>query len=407
MDTKGNHFKVCKNEFYSAIIDEDLGRLTDLLKKYWSNFVSEIQGGPSGESPWKGVATLPLHLAVSYRRLKSVQSLLSAGMDTEMRDRFGQTPLHLLISCWQSIPPSLADPQSKFHTVMIGMRRQAEACLRLLCEHGANVNAEEGKSQQTPLHMSVRHNALSAIQILSSYGANVNAVSCSGMTALHMAAGVLRKDIIVSLIRQGADVNMRSQQSGNTPLHLAVGAVAMKTTRILEDDISCITELTERGAEPNIANAAGMTPLQEACSMGNAQLVDLLLRYGADINKLSHAGESCLFLFLNRRANLKNGSLLVKLLNLTSPLTIHNRSGHLPSTLTLPCFFKERDQLLKLTEQPKRLQDICKSHIYLRHVEGKAGELREVLPTRLYDFVLNHWENIYNISFVTDGEESV
>lgn len=89
MDTKGNHFKVCKNEFYSAIIDEDLGRLTDLLKKYWSNFVSEIQGGPSGESPWKGVATLPLHLAVSYRRLKSVQSLLSAGMDTEMRS--GQT----------------------------------------------------------------------------------------------------------------------------------------------------------------------------------------------------------------------------------------------------------------------------------------------------------------------------
>lgn len=181
----------------------------------------------------------------------------------------------------------------------------------------------------------------------------------------------------------------------------------MKTTRIQEDDISCITELIEWGAQPNIANAAGMTPLQEACSMGNEQLVDLLLRYGANINMLSQAGENCLFLFLNHRANLKNSSLLVKLLNLTSPLTIYNQKGHLPLTLTLPCFFKERDQLLKLVQQPKRLQDICKNNIYLRHVEGKTEELRVVLPTRLYDFVFNHWENTHNISFVTDGEECI
>lgn len=194
------------------------------------------------------------------------------------------------------------------------------------------------------------------------------------------------------------------KHSGNTPLHLAAVAMAVKTTKTLQDDLSCISELLERGAEVNAINKAGMTPLQEACSMGNKELVELLLRYGANINKLSEAGENCLFLFLNHRPNLRNSSLLVKLLSLTSPLTVYNHNGHLPSTLTLPCFFKQRDQLLEITQQPRRLQDICKSEIYLKHVQGKRGELRKRLPEKLYDFVFNYWENLH-ISFVTDDNQ--
>lgn len=66
----------------------------------------------------------------------------------------------------------------------------------------------EGESRQTALHLSVRYSALSAVQILTSYGANVNVVDSSGMTPLHMASGMLHKDIITCLIKQGADINM-------------------------------------------------------------------------------------------------------------------------------------------------------------------------------------------------------
>lgn len=66
----------------------------------------------------------------------------------------------------------------------------------------------EGESRQTALHLSVRYTALSAVHTLASYGADVNAVNSSGMTPLHMAAGILHKDIIVSLIKEGADINM-------------------------------------------------------------------------------------------------------------------------------------------------------------------------------------------------------
>lgn len=66
----------------------------------------------------------------------------------------------------------------------------------------------EGQSHQTALHLSVRFAAQSAVCILSSYGADVDAVDSSGMTPLHMAAGMLRKAHIECLIKEGADVNM-------------------------------------------------------------------------------------------------------------------------------------------------------------------------------------------------------
>lgn len=65
----------------------------------------------------------------------------------------------------------------------------------------------EGGSQHTALHLSVHHRALSAVHILASHGANVNDVNGSGMTPLHMAAGILHRDLITSLIKVGADVN--------------------------------------------------------------------------------------------------------------------------------------------------------------------------------------------------------
>ncbi|XP_010767976.1 ankyrin repeat domain-containing protein 61-like [Notothenia coriiceps] len=109
-----------------------------MSNKYWGHFLPTI-GDTPGEDLWKGVSTLPLHMAATYRRAASLQSLLTAGEDPEIRDQLGRTTLHLVIASWPSINPK---PGSRFQAAVSGERRGAETCLRLLCEHGVNLNAE-------------------------------------------------------------------------------------------------------------------------------------------------------------------------------------------------------------------------------------------------------------------------
>lgn len=52
-DRSGHIIKFYNNEFYTAIMDEDLGRIEDMSKKYGSNFLINIQDGAPGEVFWK------------------------------------------------------------------------------------------------------------------------------------------------------------------------------------------------------------------------------------------------------------------------------------------------------------------------------------------------------------------
>lgn len=57
-DRSGNVIKSQDTEFYTAIMDEDLGRTRDMSKKYGSNFLIKIQDSAPGKVFWKVNATI-------------------------------------------------------------------------------------------------------------------------------------------------------------------------------------------------------------------------------------------------------------------------------------------------------------------------------------------------------------
>lgn len=77
-------------------------------------------------------------------------------------------------------------------------------------------------------------------------------------------------------------VNARDITSGETALHLV-------TQR---RDPVWLRFLTQRGADPNIADKRGITPLQLAASMGYAEGAELLLNAGANPNPTDRTGET-------------------------------------------------------------------------------------------------------------------
>ncbi|XP_076155205.1 ankyrin repeat domain-containing protein 61-like [Alosa pseudoharengus] len=296
-------------------------------------------------------------------------------------------------------------PRSKFRQTMETMQQRAEDCLRVLCEHGVDLNARvSNDSQQTALHLAVRYGAVPAVGMLASCGANVNLADMIGMMPLHMAAGVLHTDITTCLIELGADVNRAVESSGNSPLHLAVRAEASSFADIQSNSLSCISALLEGGAKPDAVNLEGRTPLHEACSVGRDVVVDALLRYGADINKLSTRGETCLFLFLEHKPNLSNTRLLGKLLYLTLPLKLTNSQGLLPRCLELPEHAQQRCQLMHFATQPRDLQSLCKIRIYQLYGEDDKPTIRELLPSKIIDFIFDYWESPLEIDFTKNDE---
>ncbi|KPP65482.1 ankyrin repeat domain-containing protein 61-like [Scleropages formosus] len=347
---------------------------------------------------------LPIHLAAIYRKTESLETLLYSGADPEIRDHFGHTALHLVITHWPSIRGPWPKPWTRFQRAMIAMQQRAEACLRVLCRFGANVNSPVANGcQQTPLHLAVRHGAPSAVAILAGHGANINATDQFGMVPLHMAAGVLDPCMTTSLIWAGADVNKAKRQSGSTALHMAISAAVSKAGKTTVTDLQCISELLSHGALPDSQNIAGRTPLHEACQGGREEVVDMLLQYNANVNMRTASGENCLFLFLDRKSNLCCTTLLRKLLSLTYPFTITDKEGLLPSVLLMPKHDFQRDLLLHLSQQPLSLLDICRIYIRQQYGKGQRETLKDLLPDRLFNFVYSYRDCTSEISFFGYG----
>ncbi|XP_071659333.1 B-cell lymphoma 3 protein-like [Patagioenas fasciata] len=183
----------------------------------------------------------PLHLAVITSQPALVRLLVSHGASPSAPDRLGRSAAHL--ACEAASPRCLRellrggrglDLQARNYEGLtplhVAVGSGAPESVRLLLDHGADVDAVDIKSGRSPLLHAVERNSLEMAELLIQRGARVNAQCYAGCTALHAAAGRALPGLLRLLLRNGADTGVRNGHN-ETPLALAGSAQVIDILR--------------------------------------------------------------------------------------------------------------------------------------------------------------------------------
>lgn len=157
-----------------------------------------------------------------------------------------------------------------------------------------------------------RHANIEMLELLIKLGANVNAQNVNSKTALMMAAFYGKVLLCKILRKHGANYDLKDN-TGKKAIHYAVDGGDAETVRYLLDT----------GANANdIEEASGWSPLlRVACLNGSADVVQLLIKYGADVNYTDREKKSALVI-----ASI-NGNLPIVTALITNGANFHATNG--------------------------------------------------------------------------------
>src|SRR5690606_36352372 len=234
-----------------------------------------------------------------------LQALVAAGADPEVATAVGETPLGLALASdpmrarwldwtgWR-LPKRRLQPADVVAAANAG---DLDAVTRLV-ELGLPIDATDAQGATALIRAAGSGHAALVVHLLDA-GADTQCVSRSGMHCLAAAVAARRDPVVRTLLSHGVAVDLPIA-GGSTALILAA---ALGEPRIVE-------ALLESGANPNAADAVGVTPLQalaqHAFGGGDAvdarTVLDRLLQAGARLDSCNGDGQDTLLVLLGARA---------------------------------------------------------------------------------------------------------
>jgi ankyrin repeat protein len=136
--------------------------------------------------------------------------------------------------------------------------------------HAAGVSVTEPDQYGwLPIHRAAANDRAEIIRLLVEWGSPLEATGTEQWTPLHLASVSRSHRAVSALLDAGANIHARSV-FGHTPLHLAVGPT------ISEELLETVRVLVSAGADRNVADQKGKTPLDEAREIGVPKLRRIL-----------------------------------------------------------------------------------------------------------------------------------
>uniref|UniRef100_A0A1B6G1J7 FYVE-type domain-containing protein n=2 Tax=Cuerna arida TaxID=1464854 RepID=A0A1B6G1J7_9HEMI len=342
--------------------DRDLGRLITKLLECGAN--PNIQTLPpeiaalSDEPELTVYRQSCMHRAISGGNLNAVKAFLEHRVTAEdskdsivanlnLRDSQGNTPLSLALSLgMQNIVADLIQGGADVNTrngegltlLHQAIKKQDVESAIFLLNQGANIDAKT-MSEETPLQLAILYNMPDVVEALCRRGIDMSAVDKYNNCPLWAALEFGREDIASILVKNGVDTDHWSdgpEGCYQTLLHRAIDENKEQTAKFL----------VQSGCDLNTPRRAGpggrggeeahdqQSPLHLCCQWGLESVVQTLVEHGANINVKDAEGKTPLHIaILNQHHSIISLLLCHPFLDLTVP----DKNGLTPFATALSC----------------------------------------------------------------------
>ena len=174
--------------------------------------------------------------------------------------------------------------------------------VRQFLQEGADVN-QSWPDGMTGIHVAAQNGFLELEEILLKHGANIHHADNSGFNPLHYSCLANQPDFIRYLLETTYNTNPESNCPTNEDNMEIVQKKEVLNSTATDGSTSlavasrtghygCVQILLEHQADVDIANTGGLQALHQACVGNHADIIELLLQNGADLNVYTKEDES-------------------------------------------------------------------------------------------------------------------
>lgn len=299
-------------------LEKDKTTILHLACKYQNIYVVEflIKQG-ANVNPQNSEGNTPLHIACQLNNIILVGLLINSGANPNIKNKNDKTPGELITKNSNEITAALKANFFELYRKLLKKdgNSEFESFAEIIKKQG--INAVEPEKGDAILHIACKEKNIGVVKfLLNQKEINVNLQNANGNTPLHIACTLQNFELVCILIDKGANLNLTNNFSksplliacsnisgdigfqiiefllnknanphlkdykGNIFLHLLCGLpekYAAKAQEIISNLLNKNLDLI------NYKNQARKTPLHIACESKNISIIDLLIKFGADL----------------------------------------------------------------------------------------------------------------------------